>query len=121
MCSSDLDRVAAFDPEPTLREARALEQEERGYVTFHPALSEAERRAWFRQGGGVERHCHTLWHSMFLRPDGAVVPCGHLFDEPVGNLLTDDFDALWNHPRMRAERRAQWERPFEVCHRCCKM
>lgn len=115
------DQVAAFDPAPTLAEARALEQEGRGYVTFHPKLSDVERQAWYREGGGVERHCYTLWHTLFMRPDASVVPCGHLFDEPLGNLLTDDLDDVWNHPRMRQIRLEQWKQPFEVCRRCCKV
>ncbi len=113
--------LAAFDPEPTLAEARALEVDYRGFVSFHPDLSEAERTGWYRQGGGVFRHCFTLWHTLFLRPDASVVPCGHLFDEPVGNLLTDDLDDLWNHPRLRQIRLDQWKQPFAVCRRCCKV
>ncbi|MES2643071.1 MAG: radical SAM protein [Myxococcota bacterium] len=115
------ERLTAFDPGPTLAEARALQIDHRGYVTFHPRLDEAERRAWYTAGGGVERRCHTLWHTMFLRPDASVVPCGHLFSEPVGNLLTDDLDTVWNHPRLKQERLAQWKTPFEVCKRCCKV
>ncbi|MDP2309643.1 MAG: radical SAM protein [Pseudomonadota bacterium] len=114
-------RLAAFDIGPTLIEARAMEKDFRGFVTFHPVLDDVERRAWYREGGGVERRCHTLWHTLFLRPDASVVPCGHLFDEPVGNLLTDDLDTVWNHPRMKAVRLAQWQKSFEVCHRCCKV
>ncbi|MFZ5479598.1 MAG: radical SAM/SPASM domain-containing protein [Myxococcota bacterium] len=102
-------------------ESRALERDYRGFVTFHPVLDDAERRAWWREGGGVLRHCHTLWHTLFLRPDGSVVPCGHLFEEPVGNLLTDELDDVWNNLRLREIRRAQWQKPFEVCRRCCKV
>ncbi len=115
------ERLAAFDPGPTLAEARSLEADFRGYVSFHPRLDEGERQAWYREGGGVERRCHTLWHTLFLRPDASVVPCGHLFDEPVGNLLTDDLETVWNHPRLRQARLEQWSTPFEVCRRCCKV
>ena len=111
----------AFDPAPVMAEARALERDFRGYVTFHPVLDEAQRHAWYRPGGGVSRHCHTLWHTLFLRPDASVVPCGHLFDDPVGNLLRDDLDTVWNHPRLKAERMKQWAKPFPVCQRCCKV
>lgn len=115
------ETLAAFDPSATLAEARALSQEYRGFVSFHPYLSEEERQGWYREGGGVARKCQTLWHTLFLRPDASVVPCGHLFSDPVGNALHDDLDALWNHPRLKAERLAQWRQPFEVCKRCCKV
>ncbi len=113
--------LADFDAAPMLAEARRLEGDYRGFVSFHPHLNDAERSAWYREDGGVGRRCHTLWHTLFIRPDGAVVPCGHLFEEPVGNLLEDDLDTLWNHPRLRQERLAQWAQPFEICKRCCKV
>jgi MoaA/NifB/PqqE/SkfB family radical SAM enzyme len=113
--------LVRFDAAATLAEARALEVDHPGFVSFHPRLDEVERRAWYREGGGVERRCHTLWHTLFLRPDASVVPCGHLFSDPVGNLLTDDLDTVWNHPRLKAERLAQWKAPFAVCRRCCKV
>lgn len=113
--------IADFDAAPLLAEAAALAKEYRGYVSFHPRLSPEEQQNWYREGGGVERHCHTLWHTLFMRPDASVVPCGHLFEEPIGNLLTDDLETLWNHPRMKEVRLAQWSQPFEVCRRCCKV
>jgi len=115
------ETLQAFDPRPALAEARRIEQAHFGFASFHPHLDEAQRLAWYAPGGGVGRRCHTLWHTLYLRPDGAVVPCGHLFDEPVGNVLEDDLERLWNHPRLREERRAQWAAPFEICRRCCKV
>jgi MoaA/NifB/PqqE/SkfB family radical SAM enzyme len=115
------EKLAEFDIGPTLEEARAIERDYRGFVTFQPHLDDVERRDWYREGGGVERRCHTLWHTIFLRPDASVVPCGHLFEEPVGNLLTDDLDTIWNHPRLRQIRLSQWESAFPVCRRCCKV
>ncbi len=112
--------LEAFDPTSVFLDADALSREQRGYVSFHPALSPDERGRWFQPGGGVSRRCQSLWHTVFIRPDGSVVPCGHLFADPVGNLLEDDLDTLWNHPRLKAERLSQWGQPFPVCARCCK-
>lgn len=113
--------LAGFDPAPLLAEVRAVERENPGFVLFHPTLDEAERAGWWRDGGGVRRRCHTLWHTLFLRPDGAVVPCGHLFEEPVGDAATEDLPTLWNSPALRKARLAQWGEPFGVCRRCCKV
>lgn len=115
------DELKAFNPAPVLREARSLEREHPGLVSFQPQLNDQERAAWFTRGGGVQRHCFTLWHTLFLRPDGSVVPCGHLFDDSVGNVLEQDLDSLWNTPRLRELRRSQWKQPFAVCRRCCKV
>lgn len=114
-------RLAAVDVDALVADSRALEHEHSGFVSFHPHLDDAGRRAWYREGGGVQRRCGTLWHTLFVRPDGAVVPCGHLFEEPVGNLLEDELDTLWNHPKMTSTRRSQWGQPFAICQRCCKV
>jgi radical SAM protein with 4Fe4S-binding SPASM domain len=69
----------------------------------------------------VSRRCHALWHTLFLRPDGSVVPCQHLFEEPVGNVRTDDLEGLWNGPALRRTRLSQRAAAFPICRRCCKV
>jgi radical SAM protein with 4Fe4S-binding SPASM domain len=34
---------------------------------------------------------------MCIEPDGAVLPCQSYY-QPLGNLLSDPWDAIWNHP-----------------------
>ena len=34
---------------------------------------------------------------MCIEPDGNVLPCQSWY-EPVGNILTDDWEKIWNHP-----------------------
>jgi radical SAM protein with 4Fe4S-binding SPASM domain len=34
---------------------------------------------------------------MCVEPDGNVLPCQSYY-QPLGNLLTDEWDAIWNHP-----------------------
>jgi len=113
--------LAAFDPAPLLAAAAAVEAEYGHFVEFLPRLSPAERQAWFRPGGGVDRRCLSLWHTLFLRPDGQVVPCGHLQEAPLGSLLDQDLGGLWNGAPLREVRRAQGASPFSICHRCCKV
>ncbi len=116
-----LDVLAGFDPTPMLAEARRLESEHRGWLTFHPRLDEAERAGWFREGGGVSRRCQALWHTLFVRPDGSVVPCQHLFEEPVGDLRAQPLDEVWNAPALRRTRLEQRAEAFPICRRCCKV
>ncbi|MGZ6317458.1 MAG: SPASM domain-containing protein, partial [Anaerolineales bacterium] len=35
-------------------------------------------------------------YSMCVEPDGAVLPC-QSFYQPLGNLLADSWDSIWNH------------------------
>lgn len=115
------ERLAGFDAEGVLRESAALEREYGDLIQFQPQLSPTERARWFTPGGGVTRGCLSLWHTIFLRPDASMVPCGHLFSEPVGNALTDDPTEGWNAPRLRQTRLDQRRAPFVVCRRCCKV
>ncbi|MCB9761241.1 MAG: radical SAM protein [Alphaproteobacteria bacterium] len=115
------DRLASFDAARLLQDVADIERRYGDFVTFLPRLDDAERARWFVQGGGVERRCFTLWHTLFLRPDASVVPCGHLFEEPTGNALEQPLEDYWNSDRMRGVRKAQWAGPFEVCRRCCKV
>ena len=40
--------------------------------------------------------CTAALYNMCVEPDGGVLPCQSYY-RPLGNLLTDDWDAIWNH------------------------
>ncbi len=40
--------------------------------------------------------CTAAQYNMCIEPDGAVLPC-QSFYEPLGNILTDSWDAIWNN------------------------
>ncbi len=40
--------------------------------------------------------CTAALYNMCVEPDGNVLPCQSYY-HPLGNLLTDDWDAIWNH------------------------
>ena len=49
--------------------------------------------------------CGACLSNMALTPDGKVVPCqSWLSDEPLGDLLHDDWADIWNSPRCAAIR-----------------
>lgn len=41
--------------------------------------------------------CSAAAHNMSIQPDGTVLPC-QSWPEPVGNILTDSWNGIWNHP-----------------------
>ncbi|KPV65312.1 MAG: pyrroloquinoline quinone biosynthesis protein PqqE [Candidatus Bathyarchaeota archaeon BA1] len=41
--------------------------------------------------------CSAARITLCVEPDGDVIPCQSFF-ENVGNILTDDWGAIWNHP-----------------------
>ena len=49
--------------------------------------------------------CGACLSNMAVKPDGKVVPCqSWLSDEPLGDLLHDDWADIWNSPRCAAIR-----------------
>lgn len=59
--------------------------------------------------------CTAAQYNMCVEPDGNVIPC-QSFYEPLGNILHDPWDAIWNHEL------ALWirERKYipNSCHGC---
>ena len=39
----------------------------------------------------------ACWSHLFIEPDGTVIPYQN-YVTPLGNLLTDDWKKIWNHP-----------------------
>jgi len=62
--------------------------------------------------------CLLLYTNVMVNPEGFMIPCGILDKIPVGNLLDDGFEDIWNGRAMRQVRRMVW-RGLEVCKRCC--
>ena len=40
--------------------------------------------------------CTAALYNMCIEPDGAVLPCQSYY-QPLGNILTDTWDSIWNH------------------------
>jgi radical SAM protein with 4Fe4S-binding SPASM domain len=40
--------------------------------------------------------CTAALYNMCVEPDGNVLPCQSYY-QPLGNLLTDEWDSIWNH------------------------
>lgn len=41
--------------------------------------------------------CTAALYNMCIEPDGSVLPCQSYYT-PLGNMQTDAWDAIWNHP-----------------------
>jgi radical SAM protein with 4Fe4S-binding SPASM domain len=41
--------------------------------------------------------CTAAQYNMCIEPDGAVLPCQSYY-KPLGNILHDDWNSIWNHP-----------------------
>lgn len=61
--------------------------------------------------------CSAARYSMCVEPDGTVLPCQSWY-EGVGNILTDPWQKIWNHP-LCSEIRERKRMP-ESCNICEK-
>ncbi|MGE5293930.1 MAG: glycosyltransferase, partial [Solirubrobacterales bacterium] len=52
------------------------------------------------------RSCLRPWQRVRVLVTGEVVPCCHLQDLPVGNVLTQSFDEIWDGPTYQGLREA---------------
>jgi radical SAM protein with 4Fe4S-binding SPASM domain len=41
--------------------------------------------------------CTAALYNMCVEPDGNVLPCQSYY-QPLGNLLTDEWISIWDHP-----------------------
>lgn len=51
--------------------------------------------------------CTAARYNLCIEPDGAVLPCQSYY-EPIGNLLTDRWKDIWNHPLALRLRERQY-------------
>lgn len=58
------------------------------------------------QGLGVKR-CTAGFLNMCIEPDGSVLPCQSYYS-PVGNILRDNFQDIWNNPELVSIRNRDW-------------
>ena len=60
----------------------------------------------FCEGLGITvPSCGACLSNMAITPSGNVVPCqSWLSDPPLGNLMTDDWNSIWDSEACRARR-----------------
>jgi radical SAM protein with 4Fe4S-binding SPASM domain len=59
--------------------------------------------------------CTAALYNMCIEPDGAVIPCQSYY-EPLGHILRDPWDAIWNHDLAQALRERRYAP--EKCREC---
>jgi radical SAM protein with 4Fe4S-binding SPASM domain len=120
--------IAVVDPEESLQwdkdlcnrmldEARALAERYQIDVSFPERFVIADPSPLPRQTGAthrdlrflapqpkatVEPSCSFPWHFVGLDSEGNVMPCGWWYNQPpMGNVLTDAFEVIWNNDQYR--------------------
>lgn len=73
------------------------------------------------------KSCSAAKYSMCIEPDGNVLPCQSWYD-PVGNILKDSWDTIWNAPMCKRLRFKEYMpqkcrgcESFELCTCGCPL
>lgn len=62
--------------------------------------------------------CTAALYNMCVEPDGAVIPCQSYY-EPLGNILRDPWEKIWNHELARALRERRYVP--DKCRTCAEL
>jgi radical SAM protein with 4Fe4S-binding SPASM domain len=61
------------------------------------------------------KQCTAGKYNLAIEPDGTVIPCQSFF-RPLGNILHDHFEKIYNHDFLVALRRRDWA--MDKCREC---
>jgi radical SAM protein with 4Fe4S-binding SPASM domain len=64
------------------------------------------------------KSCSAAQYNMTVEPDGSVIPCQSWFKDRLGNLLTDPWLQIWNHPVARGFREKAYLKDRKECEGC---
>ncbi len=91
---------------------RQAEREEMKFIWYTPTqycrLNPVESDLGVKQ-------CTAGKYNLAVEPDGTVIPCQSFF-RPLGNILHDDFNKIYNHDFLVSLRRRDWA--MEKCRAC---
>jgi radical SAM protein with 4Fe4S-binding SPASM domain len=64
------------------------------------------------------KSCSAAQYNMTIEPDGSVIPCQSWLKEKVGNILTDPWPNIWNHPVCKGFREKEYLKDKKECSGC---
>lgn len=92
--------------------------QERQMVAYKKLAADLGVRFSFWEGTG---RCRELWECIFIMSNGDIGPCdGWLYDKPpMGNLLKERLEDVWNGQEYQDLRKTFLARKLEWCETCC--
>ncbi|MCG2712667.1 MAG: radical SAM protein [Candidatus Omnitrophica bacterium] len=98
-----------------------LRKKYKKFVLFKPYLNSRELSLWYKSDFFLKRRCFFTQHSLFIKPNGDIVPCQFFNNFVLGNILKDDLIRVWRSPERRSFSRLLNKRLLPGCMRCCKL
>jgi Predicted Fe-S oxidoreductases len=99
----------------------ALRRKYGNFVVVKPYAGADELAQWYRDGFHFNRKCSFIRHSVFIKPNGDIIPCQFFPDYVLGNIKNDDFMSAWGGKKHRAFQKILAEGLLPGCVRCCKL
>jgi radical SAM protein with 4Fe4S-binding SPASM domain len=93
-------------------------------IRFFPyALNTKEKLDnYYQNPGKIGIHkCTNIENSVWVEPNGDIVPCSCFPDYPVGNIYKEGFYDIWNGEKFIDFRQKMDNKLFSICHRCCDL
>lgn len=92
------------------------------FVYFQPYLSPKQIESWYSEGWSKDkRKCLFIWRSVFIKPNGDVIPCQYYPRFLLGNITESDFDKIWQSEKYKRLRRILRNTALSGCIRCCRI
>ena len=93
----------------------------RKFVLFKPYLKSQELSSWYEKDFFLNRRCLFVQHSLFIKPNGDIVPCQFFNNFVLGNILKDDLIQVWRSMERKSFSKRLGKRILPGCKRCCKL
>ncbi len=98
-----------------------LRKKYKKFVLFKPYLNARELSSWYKSDFFLKRRCYFVQHSVFIKPNGDIVPCQFFNNFVLGNILKDDLIQVWRSPKRKLFSSLLNKRLLPGCMRCCKL
>ena len=98
-----------------------LRKKYKKFVLFKPYLNPRELSSWYKRNFFLKRRCFFVQHSLFIKPNGDIVPCQFFNNFVLGNILKDDLMRVWRSGERKSFSRQLNKRLLPGCMRCCKL
>jgi len=102
-------------------EVPRLQKKYKNFVIFKPFLKKKEISKWYTDGFVIKRKCFFIKHSIFLKPNGDVIPCQFFADYILGNIKDSNLMEIWKSNRKKTFDQALQKKLLPACMRCCKL
>jgi len=104
-----------------IKKLAEIKSKHKGYVFVKPDLNNEEIKNWYSNDFISKRKCFFIRHSIFIRPDGIVVPCQFLKDYALGDVSKEGLGDIFSNYKSAQLRKILRNRLLPECRRCCKL